>query len=97
MAQGDLTSSHLLQDKDLMARIWAWEPSIKHQILAAGSLRSDDGLTAVGSLMVLDVATREESLTIWATDPAIQASPLSSGIGTPLFLIATNSADVDPA
>ena len=56
-----------------MARMWAWELSIKDKVLAAGSLRADDGLGITGSLMVLDVDTREEALAIWANDPATKA------------------------
>lgn len=63
----------LRQDKALMARMWAWELSLQDRILAAGSLRTDDGGTPVGSLMVLDVATRAEAEAIWASDPATQA------------------------
>lgn len=60
-------------DKLLMARMWEWELSHRDRILAAGSLRTDDGGTPVGSLMVLDVATRAEAEAIWASDPATQA------------------------
>jgi len=65
--------AHLRQDKALMAAMWAWELSVKDRVLAAGSLRSDDGLTPVGSLMILDVATRAEALALFATDPATVA------------------------
>ena len=37
------------------------------------ALRTDDGLTPVGSLMILDVATRGEVLALFATDPATMA------------------------
>lgn len=63
----------LRQDKDLMARMWAWELSVKDGVLAAGSLRDDSGRRPVGSLMVLDVASKDEALAIWAEDPANQA------------------------
>lgn len=66
-------AASLRQDKALMARMWAWELSLQDRILAAGSLRTDDGGTPVGSLMVLDVATRAEAEAIWASDPATQA------------------------
>ena len=66
-------AAHLRQDKALMAAMWAWELSVKDRVLAAGSLRSDDGLTPVGSLMILDVATQQEALALFATDPATRA------------------------
>jgi hypothetical protein len=50
-------------DQTVMDAHWAYELSIKHKILCAGSLRSDDGVTPIGSLLVLDVATREEAPT----------------------------------
>lgn len=56
-----------------MARMWAWELSIKDRVLAAGSLRDDSGRVPVGSMMVLDVASRDEALAIWAEDPANRA------------------------
>jgi len=64
----------LRQDRDLMARMWQWELSIKDRVLAAGSLRDDSGQHPVGSLMVLDVAGKDEALAIWASDPANQAA-----------------------
>lgn len=63
----------LRRDAGLMARMWEWELSIKDRVLAAGSLRDDSGQHPQGSLMVLDVASREEALAIWAQDPANQA------------------------
>jgi len=63
----------LRQDRALMARMWEWELSLQDRILAAGSLRTDDGGMPVGSLMVLDVATRAEAEAIWASDPATLA------------------------
>jgi hypothetical protein len=65
--------AHLREDRDLMARMWEWELSIRDRVLAAGSLRDDDGSRPHGSLMVLDVATRAEAEAIWATDPATLA------------------------
>jgi hypothetical protein len=61
------------RNKTVMDAHWAYELSIKDKILAAGSLRSDDGVTAIGSLLVLDVATREEAMTIINADPATKA------------------------
>lgn len=52
----------LRQDTLLMAAHWAYEQSIKDRILCAGSLRTDDGQTPLGSLLVLDAGTREEAM-----------------------------------
>jgi len=70
IAEDQSGAAALRQDKALMARMWEWELSHRERILAAGSLRTDDGGTPVGSLMVLDVASRAEAEAIWATDPA---------------------------
>ncbi len=63
----------LRADADLMAAHWAYELSIKDRILAAGSLRSDDGLTKTGSLLIVDVPTRAEALALIEGDPATKA------------------------
>jgi uncharacterized protein len=60
-------------DRAVMDAHWAYELSIKHKILCAGSLRTDDGVTPIGSLLVLDVDTREEAVAIINADPATQA------------------------
>jgi uncharacterized protein len=60
-------------DRAVMDAHWAYELSIKHKILYAGSLRSDDGITPIGSLLVLDVETREEAMAIINADPATKA------------------------
>ena len=60
-------------DRTVMDAHWAYELSIKDKILCAGSLRSDDGVTPIGSLLVLDVDTREEALAIIEADPATKA------------------------
>jgi uncharacterized protein len=60
-------------DRALMDAHWAYELSIKDRILAAGSLRTDDGVTPIGSLLVLDVETRAEAEAIIAADPATKA------------------------
>ena len=70
IAEDQSGAAALRQDKALMARMWEWELSHRERILAAGSLRTDDGGTPVGSLMLLDVASRAEAEAIWATDPA---------------------------
>lgn len=63
----------LRQDRALMDAHWAYEQSIKHLVLCAGSLRSDDGVTPIGSLLILDVATRGEAEALFNADPATQA------------------------
>lgn len=63
----------LRADRALMEAHWAYEKSIRDRILAAGSLRSDDGVTPQGSLLILDVATRDEALALIAADPATKA------------------------
>jgi uncharacterized protein len=60
-------------DRAVMDAHWAYELSIKHKILCAGSLRSDDGVTPIGSLLILDVETREEAVAIVNADPATKA------------------------
>lgn len=60
-------------DRAVMAAHWAYELSIKDRILAAGSLRTDDGVTPIGSLLVLDVGTRDEAMAIINGDPATKA------------------------
>jgi hypothetical protein len=60
-------------NRAVMDAHWAYELSIKHKILCAGSLRSDDGVTPIGSLLVLDVETRAEALAIVNADPATKA------------------------
>lgn len=63
----------LRADASLMAAHWDYEQSIAAQILAAGSLRSDDGLTKTGSLLIVDVSTRAEAEALIAADPATRA------------------------
>ena len=60
----------LRKDRALMDAHWAYEQSIKDKILCAGSLRDDDGVTPVGSLLVLDVASRAEAMALLDADPA---------------------------
>lgn len=63
----------LRADAELMAAHWAYELSIRDRILAAGSLRSDDGKTKTGSLLIVDAATRDEAMALIAADPATKA------------------------
>ena len=52
---------------------WQYELSIKDRIIAAGSLRTDDGVTKTGSVLILDVETRREAEALFQADPATQA------------------------
>lgn len=63
----------LRADATLMQAHWDWEQSIAPVILAAGSLRADDGVTKTGSLLILDVPTRAEAEALIAADPATRA------------------------
>ena len=63
----------LRANKPLMAAHWAYELSIRDKILAAGSLRTDDGQQAVGSLLIVNVATRAQAHAIIDADPATVA------------------------
>ncbi len=60
-------------DEEVMAAHWQYELSIKERVIAAGSLRTDDGVTPTGSLLILDVETREEAQALIDADPATQA------------------------
>ena len=60
-------------DARIMDAHWQYELANRHIILAAGSLRDDDGVTKTGSLLVLDVATRAEAEAFLANDPATKA------------------------
>ena len=60
-------------DTAIMDAHWAYELANKDIILAAGSLRDDDGVTKTGSLLVLDVATREDARAFFDMDPATVA------------------------
>lgn len=66
-------SAAIRRNRAVMDAHWAYEQSIKGKILAAGSLRTDDGVTPIGSLLVLNVATREEAMAIVNADPATKA------------------------
>ena len=63
----------LRADSALMAAHWDYELSIKDRILAAGSLRSDDGASKIGSLLIVKADTRAEAQAIIDADPATQA------------------------
>jgi uncharacterized protein YciI len=63
----------LRADEDLMAAHWAYELSIRDRILAAGSLRSDDGTTKTGSLLIVEAPTRAAARALIEADPATRA------------------------
>jgi uncharacterized protein YciI len=63
----------LRADKSLMAAHWDYELSIRDRILAAGSLRSDDGLTPKGSLLIVEAKSRDEAMALIQADPATKA------------------------
>lgn len=60
-------------DRQVMEAHWRYELAHRTVILASGSLREDDGVTKNGSLVVLDVATRQEAEAYFAKDPATLA------------------------
>jgi uncharacterized protein len=72
-ARDSANGAKLRQDRSLMDAHWAYEQSIKDKILCAGSLRTDDGQTPIGSLLVLDVGTRDEAMALFNADPATKA------------------------
>jgi len=57
----------------IMDAHWRYELANRDIILAAGSLRNDDGVTKTGSLLVLDVKTRADAEAFFANDPATRA------------------------
>lgn len=60
-------------DQDLMAAHWAYELDVKDKIVAAGSLRTDDGQTPIGGLLIVKTATKAEALELLENDPATKA------------------------
>lgn len=60
-------------DSAVMDAHWAYELANRERILVAGSLRADDGVTKIGSLLILDVPTRADAERFFAADPASQA------------------------
>jgi len=60
-------------DAQIMDAHWQYELANRDIILAAGSLRDDDGAIKTGSLLVLDVATRADAEAFFANDPATKA------------------------
>ena len=60
-------------DSDVMDAHWAYELANRDVILTAGSLRTDDGETKTGSVLLLDLPTRAEAEAFFANDPATKA------------------------
>ena len=60
-------------DQSVMDAHWAYELENRGVILAAGSLREDDGITKNGSLLILDLPTRDDAEAFFANDPATKA------------------------
>ena len=73
VAEDSADAPRLRADAALMAAHWAYELSIRDRILAAGSLRSDDGLTAVGSLLIVEADSRDAARALIEADPATVA------------------------
>jgi uncharacterized protein len=66
-------AASLRANRTIMDAHWQYELSIRHRILAAGSLRSDDGLTPNGSLLIVEAANRDEAMALILADPATKA------------------------
>jgi len=60
-------------DKAVMDAHWQYELANKNVILTAGSLRTDDGRTKTGSVLLLDLPTRAKAEAFFANDPATKA------------------------
>jgi uncharacterized protein YciI len=60
-------------DQAVMDAHWQYELVNREKILVAGSLREDDGITKTGSVLLLDLETREEAEDFFAGDPATKA------------------------
>lgn len=60
-------------DRAVMDAHWAYELANRDVILCAGSLRTDDGETKIGSVLLLELPTRAEAEAFFAADPATRA------------------------
>lgn len=63
----------LRADKQLMDAHWEYELTIQDKIIAAGSLRTDDGKTPIGGLLIVDTDTKEDAMNLLKNDPATKA------------------------
>lgn len=57
----------------IMDAHWAYELANRDVILCAGSLRTDDGKTKTGSMLLLNLPTRKDAENFLANDPASKA------------------------
>lgn len=60
-------------DAAVMDAHWQYELANREKILCAGSLREDDGVTKIGSVLLLDLPTRVDAEAFFAEDPATKA------------------------
>ncbi|MCW3783130.1 YciI family protein [Defluviimonas salinarum] len=60
-------------DDRVMEAHWQYECAHRAVILLAGSLRRDDLETKTGSVLLLDLETREDAERFFADDPATKA------------------------
>ena len=60
-------------DETVMDAHWQYELANTDVILNAGSLREDDGVIKNGSVLILDVETREKAQDFFDNDPATKA------------------------
>ncbi len=60
-------------DQEIMDAHWSYELDNRDVILCAGSLRTDDGKTKIGSVLLLDLPTRADAEAFFAEDPATKA------------------------
>lgn len=60
-------------DQAVMDAHWQYELANRDVILTAGSLRTDDGVTKTGSVLLLDLPTRADAQAFFANDPATMA------------------------
>ena len=60
-------------DEEIMTAHWQYELANRGVILCAGSLRTDDGQTKTGSMLLLNLPTRADAEAFLAHDPATKA------------------------
>jgi len=60
-------------NQEIMDAHWQYELANRGVILCAGSLRTDDGQTKTGSVLLLDLPTRADAERFFANDPATNA------------------------
>lgn len=67
------TGPDIRADAAVMEAHWQYELANRDRVLIAGSLREDDKMTKNGSILLLDVDTRQEAEAFLANDPATMA------------------------